>query len=652
MNFNQIIITINHLILKLMKNLFTFFLVALLSVSGLFAQEDSLFVAGWVQPVPSWWAQPAGTPVKAQATAVEVTSFDAVGCDFDTEWAKIAGSGNVIANVLGLAASNTGPNDFKDAAFKVFADASNMYILLQYTDDDVTGNETVEVAWAPYDSIEARRPIANAPGAWYSRFVEFGAYKATFKKTGFDAAMMVEGTTGAVNWGGTNDILAANLFIDDHTVAGSGVVKQIITIGYPALTGSARLDFNMDMWNTLNTGKGISFDMKVNDKDTDDALKADLSGTAPAEYWWNSTANDCYALITYAGNLNVERIALSGDAAYVAGWAAPIPSWWAKPSVDVPAKEQASAIPVASFDAVGCDFDAEWAKISVENVIDNQLGLTASHKGPDDFKNAGYKVYCDASNMYILLQYTDDDVTGDETVEVAWAPYLKIDAAADLAGLEGAWYTRYTEFGAYKATFKKTGFDAAMMVTGATGAVNWGGTNDILAANLFIDDHTAVGSSTVKQIITIGYAALTGDARPEFDQAIWNALNEGKGISFDLKVNDKDTDDALKADLSGTAPAEYWWNSTSNDCYALTWYAGFLNVANVTAVANNKPNISIFSIVTPDMIQFNKAANVDIYNSLGQQLVSRKNVMEISLSNLSNGVYIIRANNESRKFVR
>jgi len=637
-----------------MKNLFTFLLVALFSVSLISAQDegDSTFVAEWAAPVPSWWAKPvADAPVRAQATAMEVESFDALGCDFDTEWAKIPGDGNALASALGLAASNKGAEDFKDAAFKVLADASNMYILLQYTDDDVTGTETVELAWAPYLTIDAGRDITGLEGAWYTRFVEFGGYKATFKSTGFDAAMMVTGATAAVNWGGTNEILTASLFMDNHTTVGSSTIKHIYTIAFTALTGEARPEFDLDIWNMLNSGKGISFDMKVNDKDGDDALKADGSATAPAEYWWNTVNNDAYALTFYAGFLNVERIALSADAEFVKDWTAPVPSWWAKPSAEEPTREQASAIPVASFDAEGADFEAVWAAISTENVIDNALGLAASNKGGDDFKDAAYKVYCDESAMYILLQYTDDDVTGAETVEVAWAPYLKIDAAEDITGLEGAWYTRFTEFGAYKATFKTTGFDAAMMVTGATAAVNWGGTNEYLAASLFFDNHTAIGSSTIKQIITIGYTALTGEARPEFDQTIWNALNEGKGISFDLKVNDIDTDDALN-DKAEKKPAEYWWSTTNNDAYALTWYAGFLNIADITGVAQVKPSVSIFSLVTPDQIQFRTNANVAIYNTLGQQVMVKKNVNQVELSGLSKGIYIVRANNESRKILR
>lgn len=342
----------------------------------------------------------------------------------------------------------------------------------------------------------------------------------------------------------------------------------------------------------------------------------------------------------------------AGDAAYVAGWTAPLPSWFAALPAVKPAKMTASATMVTNFNAASANFDTEWAKIAgAENVIGgdgHRLGLAASEKGASDFTGS-FKVAADESNIYILLKYTDDNVTGNETVEVAWAPYDSINAPK-LASLPQAWYARYQQFGAYKATFKKTGFDAAMMIDGSTGNINWGGTNDILSNNLYIDDRSAAGSTTVKQIITIGFAALTGEARPDFDLAIWKALNSGKGISLDLKVNDTDPDDAMN-DKNEVKPAEYWWNAVNNDSYALTAYAGYLKVGTISGIEKTVLANSIFQTVTPNLILFSKTANVTVYNILGSQIVSKRNVNQIDLSNLNRGIYIIRANNESLKVV-
>lgn len=669
-----------------MKHLFTLLFVALISVTGLMAQDegDADYVVNWKFPI-GWWFPNAGAPAEGidayprkQATTEMVSNFDAQGCDFDAEWAKISGDGNMLGGEgsrLGLAASEKGAADFT-GAFKTYADESNIYILIQYTDDDVTGNETVEVAWAPYLKINAPE-VEGSPAAWYARYRQFGAYKATFKLTGFDAAMIVkgsgtldDGSIGSLNWGGTNDTLSNSLFLDSHTSVGSKTVKQIITIGYAALTGDARPDFNLDIWKKLNGGKGISLDLKVNDVDGDDALNTDDPPVAkPAEYWWNSTNNDCYAVTWYAGFLSAPATnPTSGDAAYIANWKWPI-GWWF-PNAGAPAegidaypREQAASAEVENFDAANCDFDAEWAKIAGDGYMlggeGSRLGLAASEKGATDFTGS-FKSFFDDANIYVLLQYTDDDVTQSETIEVAWAPYLKLDAP-DVDGYPAALYARYRQFGAYKASFKSTGFDAAMIVKGSgtladgsIGNINWGGTNDTLSTYLFLDDHTEVGEKTVKQIITIGFPALTGDARPDFNQAIWEALNDGKGISFDMKVNDVDGDDALNTDDPPVAkPAEYWWNSTNNDCYAVTWYAGFLNTkGSTTGIIPSKAMTSIFGNTMNNQVLLTKMANVIVYNTLGQQMKSLRNVNLVDLSEFRTGVYIIRANNEVKKFFR
>jgi len=644
-----------------MKNLFTFLFVTLIGVTGLFAQAydagDADFVKEWTAPVPGWWAKiPSPMPVKKQASCIPVSSFDPSAADFDAEWAKIPGEGYKLGDEgsrLGLVASDNGPADFS-GVFKVIADDDNIYILLKYDDDDVTGNETLEVMWAPYDTINAPK-LASLPQAWYARYQQFGAYKATFKKTGYDASMMIDGSTGNVNWGGTNDILTSSLYSNDLSTKGSNTVKQIITIGFNALTGEARPEFNVAIWDELNKGKGISLDLKVNDFDSNDALKADGSATAPAEYWWNAINNNSYALTAYAGYLSAPPIDPSnGDAAFVADWTAPVPGWWPAIPSPMPVKKQASAIKVSNFNASSVNFDTQWAISGEENKIGaegSRLGLVASDNGDADFAGS-YKALYDDSNIYIMLKYDDDDVTGNETVEVMWAPYDTINAPK-LASLPQAWYSRYQQFGAYKATFKKTGYDSSMMIDGTTGNVNWGGTNDILSASLSSDNLSTPGSNTVKQIIVIGFDALTGEARPEFNVSIWEDLNKGKGISLDLKVNDKDSDDALKADGSSTAPAEYWWNAINNNSYALTAYAGYLKAKkNVTSISPSKQESSIFGRTYYSQIQLNRTANVLVFNTLGQQMKSMKNVDIIDLSDLKSGVYIIRANNEVKKFFR
>lgn len=351
------------------------------------------------------------------------------------------------------------------------------------------------------------------------------------------------------------------------------------------------------------------------------------------------------------------------DSAYVANWQLPIDWWFAgspvpAEGIDGYPRSQATGQFVSTFDPATVNFDAAWTSVPGNgNTIDHLSGNTASNTGPNDFKDAAYKVLYDESNMYIIVKWTDDDVTGNESIELCMAPYFKLDVT-DRTDFPTAWYTRWSQFGANKLLFDKNGFNAAMMVNfdaAGVGSINWGGTTEILTNNAFLDNRSTVGSNTVKWIITIGYPILTGEYRPEFNKEIWKNLNVGKGISFDLKVNDKDTDDALNtATPPVPAPAEYWWSTNSNECWMSNMYAGFLNT-DESFVSIAEPvllNNSIFNMVSYNRIEFNKLTNVFVYNAVGQQIFSKTNVSEIDLSGLKSGVYIIRASNQSMKFVR
>jgi len=668
-----------------MKKLTSFFLVALLSASSAFASDETI-VANWQFPIDGWFAGAAAPAVgidaypRAQAEATMVANFDAATADFDAAWAS-AGTANILGadgKRLGLAGSDNGAADFT-GSFKTLYDDNNMYILVQWTDDDVTGTESAEICLSPYLKLDAA-DRADAVGgewyhtstAWYTRYSQFGANKLVFKKTGFDAAMMVnfsEAGVGSINWGGTTPTLTNNLFVDDKTAPASKTVKWIISIGYPVLTGTQRPDFNKTIWAGLNGGKGISFDLKLNDTDADDALNADATPVAkPAEYWWNTTSNDCWQANFYAGFLAPKAAPVIPVETIVANWQFPIDGWFAgaaAPAVGIDAypRAQAQATIVANFDAATADFDAAWTSAGTANTLGadgKRLGLAASDNGAADFAGS-FKTLYDDNNMYILVQWTDDDVTGTESAEICISPYLKLDAAdrADAVGGEWyhtstAWYTRYMQFGASKLAFKKTGFDAAMMVNfseAGVGSINWGGTTPTLTNNLFVDDKTAPASKVVKWIITIGYPVLTGTHRPDFNKTIWAGLNGGKGISFDLKLNDTDANDALNADATPVAkPAEYWWNTTSNDCWQATFYAGFLAPASANAVKEVK--MLDFAKITANSIELNTPSDVVIYNIAGKQIVNVKNATSVNISNLTKGAYIVRANNQTQKFIR
>jgi len=241
--------------------------------------------------------------------------------------------------------------------------------------------------------------------------------------------------------------------------------------------------------------------------------------------------------------------------------------------------------------------------------------------------------------------------------------YLNIQTISDKLGAQSTYpqcaYMRYMNFGGWKAAFKPTGYVDAMMVqysADGQGSLNWNGTTSNLSANLNLYNRGATsGAGVVKQVIVIGYLALTGEQRLNFDVNSWRALNGGKGLSFDLKVIDKDSDDPT-AIPSGQnySSADYWWSSTSNDGYLATWFSGFLKPASKTTALNdvNAKAKSIFARITSNKIELTQTADVTIYNSIGKLVNNFKKINSVSISDLKSGVYMIKANGQILKIVR
>lgn len=367
------------------------------------------------------------------------------------------------------------------------------------------------------------------------------------------------------------------------------------------------------------------------------------------------------ALILSTTIVSAQSVQDKADSTYTSTWVQALD--WLGPTV-VPTQGTIDAIPrkeivadsVSGFDAQGCIFDDEWSKYQgAGNQILNPVGLAGTNSGASDFEGA-FKVLYDDANIYVLLRYNDDDITGNEMVELTWAPYLKL-YNPKFKKLT-ANYFRYRDFGAAKATFGKSGYKNSLLIAPTISAYDifWSGTTADLTANLYLDDKTEPNSKVVKQIITLGYAAFTGNARQNFDPSIWRTLNGGKGISFDLKVRDADTDDANEPTpdpLSNTRSQDYWWNSTVNDGYVVTYLSGLLAPQKISTGIHNATNEkSIFGNITTNQIQLNKIANVTIFDTLGKIAMSVNNTTSVKLSVLAKGVYIVKANNQTIKIIR
>jgi len=361
------------------------------------------------------------------------------------------------------------------------------------------------------------------------------------------------------------------------------------------------------------------------------------------------------------------------DSTYIAGWTFGVSGYinlGYSQVLQSTENKQAFADRIDNFDPLTSDFDATWngskyAAYAVENNVSN----TGNHTGASDFSQAGFKAFYDDDNLYILVQFVDDNITGNESIEIPWATYFELygknpmstDGSGNPKEYTTARYLRYSAFGAYKATFNKNGFVNAMKIDFASptaqGVLNWGGTNENLANNLSVKDKTVTGSGVVKWIITLGFPVFTSapDAftnetfplpRPDFNVDIFKALNGKKGLSFDLKINDNDgTADTNPA----SKPAEYWWNTINNDCYSHTWYAGFLGIEDNTAVKNTAEK-NIITKLTRTNIELVEPMNVVIYDITGKVVFSEKSVSHINVSSFNKGLYVINAGGFTSKF--
>lgn len=354
-------------------------------------------------------------------------------------------------------------------------------------------------------------------------------------------------------------------------------------------------------------------------------------------------------------------IAKADDAAGIALWYFPL-QWgfpWDAENLTHPHAEAVASLAPANFDAQNSDFNAVWTSLTNEYSIVNAPTNAGSANGAADFTGS-FKVMYDDGNIYVLLKYTDEDVTGSETTEIMWSQDLKIDAIPLVFPTEkvAAQYVRYFEFGGTKATFSNESFTSAYTVEGSKESVNSqlnsAATPAVYTNNLFVNDHTSPSAPNERKLVyTIGFPALTGVLRPTFDTPTWGALNGSKGITFDIKVNDPDANDIMSTDaLPAPLPAGYWWNSTSNAGWDITSYSGFL-APDVQAGINDvmaKPEI--FGKITKEFVLLNETANVKVFSAIGKQLIQMQNVNQIDLKSLPKGVYVINANNQKMTIVR
>ena len=272
-----------------------------------------------------------------------------------------------------------------------------------------------------------------------------------------------------------------------------------------------------------------------------------------------------------------------------------------------------------------------------------------------DYEFAMFKVGYDDDNIYVFMNYLDYEIpNGRELIEVAVSPYIKLETMGPLYALDGSDWTaaashfRYRELGAYKITANSDGVEGVMVLLGEHRTAE---DSQAVAAELDIDlySHTDGVNNPMHLmwIVRFPIYSLTDYREADFDYPTWAEANDGKGISFDIKIKDNDTGDSA----TGASGRDYWWSSDGNNGFFSTSYSGTLKPGprNAAEKVNAQPsNIKVASTA----ILLTEPADITIVNMLGIAVLSKTNATELSIEGLAKGAYMAVSGNEVVKFVK
>ena len=319
-----------------------------------------------------------------------------------------------------------------------------------------------------------------------------------------------------------------------------------------------------------------------------------------------------------------------------------------------------------SDDDFTTSFDDIWLDIITEDAYElsdvSAAGNTYKQGVDHDF--AGFKAGYDDENIYIFINYIDDEVppagTDVEQIELGISPYFRLETygatpsvqSEDFNGPAPAVeYFRFIELGAYKITASLGGSLLSVM---KVSVVDRSCVDGISPFEIFVNSHTdARNPSDIRLVVTIPLRSLTNELAGDdyFTLQDWLTVNDGQGISLDLKVEDIDRGDTVD-------PRFYWWSCPPNSpqegdlSYYSTSSSGMLKA--VPVISNESADAQPSNIkVTSDMILLTNPANVKIYSAAsGALILNVANETKVLTSGLAAGIYIVEANGEVAKFAK
>ena len=230
------------------------------------------------------------------------------------------------------------------------------------------------------------------------------------------------------------------------------------------------------------------------------------------------------------------------------------------------------------------EFEDAWDRIPFEYELSNLVaqGLDYVPSKPNDFVSASFKVGYDDVGFFVFVVYEDDEEsTLHEQLEILYSPYHRLEEGGrnftvNSEDRSGILCTRYWDLGASKIATTPTAVRGIMKLSlmGAVGDMTpddvW--SNYGLVFEFANCTNILFEPNKYRWAVKIPYKALNDTYYGTvFDKEAWKEACDGKGISFDVKFSDNDSDL-----LPGSWWRTYWWSADVNDGFWSTDWAGFL----------------------------------------------------------------------------
>jgi len=286
---------------------------------------------------------------------------------------------------------------------------------------------------------------------------------------------------------------------------------------------------------------------------------------------------------------------------------------------------------------------------------------TAHVQKADDLDfSADFKAYWDDFNLYLCLLVSDESVLpASDQMEVFIASYAdryeemfdgtapEVDpAVTSIADRHKLAYGRWHNVGAFKLAgyvVDEDNDEIGLGVAYPNFVPAWDLATGTWSASPYAANWSeSIGVTTAKATnITGGYKyiiTLPMDTILQMDGA---NIENGTQISFDIRVQDADGDGSV---------SYYNFNSSINDVYISTYYAGYLTfdtyMLGKQSINKTSNEFSAYPNPSKDVLKVKNASKANSYvisNIVGQEMLSGKMIGdEINVSSLSNGMYMLK----------